>query len=77
MTLSWNCKISIPCRYFDSVFIILILFSLLAIISQIYNWCMEIMSWSPGDNGRPMKPVKPEHVYFTDGEVAEYTNGAF
>ena len=44
---------------------------------KIYNWCMEIMSWSPGDNGRPMKPVKPEHVYFTDGEVAEYTNGGY
>ena len=48
-----------------------------AFCDKIYGWCMEIMSWSPGDNGRPMKPVKPEHVYFTEGEVAEYTNGAY
>lgn len=48
-----------------------------AFCDKIYGWCMEIMSWSPGDNGRPMKPVKPEHVYFTEGEVAEYTNGGY
>lgn len=39
-----------------------------AFCDKIYNWCMEIMTWKPGDNGRPMQPVKPEHAYFTDGE---------
>eukprot|EP00591_Stephanopyxis_turris_P011993 CAMPEP_0195517032 /NCGR_PEP_ID=MMETSP0794_2-20130614/9520_1 /TAXON_ID=515487 /ORGANISM="Stephanopyxis turris, Strain CCMP 815" /LENGTH=300 /DNA_ID=CAMNT_0040645763 /DNA_START=429 /DNA_END=1331 /DNA_ORIENTATION=+ len=33
---------------------------------KIYNWCMEIVSWSPGDNGKPMRPVKPEHSLFLD-----------
>lgn len=36
---------------------------------KIYNWCMEIMSWSPGDNGRPMRPVLPRHKYFTPDMV--------
>jgi len=44
---------------------------------QIYNWCIEIMTWSPGDNGRPMKPIKPEHAFFTNsavnGGVQQYT----
>ena len=39
---------------------------------RIYNWCMEIMSWQPGDNGRPMKPVKPEHKYFLEKPVDTY-----
>lgn len=33
---------------------------------KIYNWCMEIVSWAPGDNGRPLKPIKSEHAFFTD-----------
>ena len=33
---------------------------------KIYNWCMEIVTWSPGDNGRPIKPVKSEYAFFTD-----------
>eukprot|EP00560_Eucampia_antarctica_P007426 CAMPEP_0197823046 /NCGR_PEP_ID=MMETSP1437-20131217/358_1 /TAXON_ID=49252 ORGANISM="Eucampia antarctica, Strain CCMP1452" /NCGR_SAMPLE_ID=MMETSP1437 /ASSEMBLY_ACC=CAM_ASM_001096 /LENGTH=460 /DNA_ID=CAMNT_0043421999 /DNA_START=104 /DNA_END=1486 /DNA_ORIENTATION=+ len=37
-----------------------------AFCDKIYNWCMEIVSWNPGDNGRPMRPVRPEHKYFTD-----------
>lgn len=37
-----------------------------AFCDKIYNWCVEIMSWAPGDNGRPMKALKPEHAYFTD-----------
>ena len=41
---------------------------------KIYNWCTEIMTWSPGDNGRPMKPLKTEHAYFTSD--APMTNGA-
>lgn len=35
-----------------------------AFCDKIYNWCMEIVSWSPGDNGRVYKPIKPEHAYF-------------
>jgi putative membrane protein len=36
-----------------------------AFCDKIYNWCMEIMSWGPGDNGRAMRPVLPRHKYFT------------
>jgi len=39
-----------------------------AFCDKIYNWCMEIVSWTPGDNGRPMKEVRLDHAYFTDGE---------
>jgi len=35
-----------------------------AFCDKIYNWCTEIMTWSPGDNGTQVKPVKPEHAYF-------------
>lgn len=38
-----------------------------AFCDKIYNWCMEIASWSPGDNGRRLKATKPEHQYFTQG----------
>jgi len=37
-----------------------------AFCDKIYNWCMEIVSWSPGDNGRPMKQIRSEHAYFTN-----------
>ena len=37
-----------------------------AFCDKIYNWCTEIMSWSPGDNGMRIKPVKPEHKYFAE-----------
>jgi hypothetical protein len=37
-----------------------------AFCDKIYNWCVEIVSWAPGDNGRPMKALRPEHAYFTD-----------
>ena len=45
---------------------------------KIYNWCMEIVSWGPGDNGRPVKDVKPEHAFFVEGsaESAE-VNGMY
>jgi hypothetical protein len=33
---------------------------------KIFNWCMEITSWAPGDNGRSLKPTKAEHAFFTD-----------
>ena len=34
---------------------------------KIYNWCMEISSWSPGDNGRSLKAVEPQHAFFVNG----------
>jgi len=36
-----------------------------AFCDKIYNWCMEIVSWSPGDNGRELTPEKTEHAFFT------------
>jgi ion channel-forming bestrophin family protein len=38
---------------------------------KIYNWCLEIASWSPGDNGRAMKAIRPEHAYFASVPVPE------
>ena len=35
-----------------------------AFCDKIYNWCTEIMSWQPGDNGAAVKPVEPDHQYF-------------
>jgi ion channel-forming bestrophin family protein len=41
-----------------------------AFCDKIYNWCNEIMTWAPGDNGNRMKPVKPEHAYFFPGVLS-------
>ena len=49
-----------------------------AFCDKIYNWCREIMSWQPGDNGREMRPVRPEHAYFVQvapEESASSVNG--
>ena len=35
-----------------------------AFCDKIYNWCFEISSFAPGDNGAAVKPIKPEHQYF-------------
>ena len=43
-----------------------------AFCDKIYNWLTEIASWTPGDNGRERKPVKPEHMYFSKKEIKEY-----
>jgi len=41
-----------------------------AFCDKIYNWCMEIMSWSPGDNGKPLNQIRPQDASFADPEVA-------
>ena len=46
-----------------------------AFCDKIYNWCMEIVSWEPGDNGRATKPIKTEHAYFTQG--SDGVNGGY
>jgi len=46
-----------------------------AFCDKIYNWCMEIVSWAPGDNGRIVNSVKTEHAFFTSGD-APAMNGA-
>lgn len=40
-----------------------------AFCDKIYNWCTEIMTWSPGDNGSRVKPVKPQHAYFGGASI--------
>ena len=73
---SWNHIAMIPATAVLSVFLFGIeelatqmeepftILPMQAFCDKIYNWCMEIMSWAPGDNGHSMKPVKPEHKYF-------------
>jgi len=73
---SWNHIAMIPATTILSVFLFGIeelatqmeepftILPMQAFCDKIYNWCMEIVSWSPGDNGQPMKPTKPEHKYF-------------
>ena len=41
-----------------------------AFCDKIYNWCNEIMTFAPGDNGFQTKPVKPQHAYFSSGSPA-------
>lgn len=73
---SWNHIAMIPATAVLSVFLFGIeelatqmeepftILPMQAFCDKIYNWCMEIVSWSPGDNGHPMKPVRPEHQFF-------------
>jgi predicted membrane chloride channel (bestrophin family) len=75
-TGSWNHITMIPTTAILSVFLFGIEelatqleepFSILPMqifCDRIYNWCIEIMTWSPGDNGMRVKPVKPEHAFF-------------
>jgi predicted membrane chloride channel (bestrophin family) len=48
-----------------------------AFCDKIYNWCREIVSWAPGDNGRTMKPVKPQHAYFAQVDAPPQRPMAF
>jgi predicted membrane chloride channel (bestrophin family) len=78
---SWNHISLIPATFFIALFMFGIeelaaqleepftILPMQAFCDKIYNWCNEIMSWSPGDNGRPMKPIKPEHELFYDPMV--------
>merc|ERR1712176_858632 len=53
-----------------------------AFCDKIGNWCNEILSWSPGDNGMEIKEPRPEHyvVWNTDSGMPNgatmSTNGA-
>jgi len=40
-----------------------------AFCDKIYNWCMEIVSWTPGDNGMVIDPIMPEYT-ITDFRVS-------
>jgi predicted membrane chloride channel (bestrophin family) len=46
-----------------------------AFCDKIYNWCMEIVSWTPGDNGRAMRDVEPQHAFFQSGASSAPVNG--
>ena len=82
---SWNHIAMIPATAVLSVFLFGIeelatqleepftILPMQAFCDKIYNWCMEIMTWSPGDNGTPVKPVKPEHAYFVENVPTAYT----
>lgn len=79
---SWNHVMMIPATFVTSAFLLGVeelatqleepftILPMQAFCDKIYNWCMEIVSWSPGDNGRELKPVKPEHAYFLPGPTA-------
>jgi predicted membrane chloride channel (bestrophin family) len=76
---SWNHVAMIPATTVISVFLFGIeelgtqleepftILPMQAFCDKIYNWCIEIVSWSPGDNGMVVKAVKPEHAYFLGG----------
>jgi predicted membrane chloride channel (bestrophin family) len=82
---SWNHIAMVPATAVMSIFLVGIeelgtqleepftILPMQGFCDKIYNWCMEIASWQPGDNGRPMRPVKPEHAYFTS--TSEGVNG--
>jgi predicted membrane chloride channel (bestrophin family) len=73
---SWNHIAMIPATAVISVFLFGIeelatqleepftILPMQAFCDKIYNWCTEIMTWQPGDNGTPVKPVQPDHQYF-------------
>jgi len=76
-SLAWNqivCSF-IVCYYFDLSTLLALqeepftILPMQAFCDKIYNWCFEIMSWQPGDNGRPQKPIRPEHEFFAAVEA--------
>mmetsp|Transcript_30041 Transcript_30041/g.82479 ORF Transcript_30041/g.82479 Transcript_30041/m.82479 type:complete len:487 (-) Transcript_30041:296-1756(-) len=76
MKFTWNSIGLIPATAIISVFLFGIeelatqleepftILPMQAFCDKIYNWCMEISTWSPGDYGRPMKPIKAQHEFF-------------
>lgn len=82
---SWNHIAMVPATAVMSIFLVGIeelgtqleepftILPMQGFCDKIYNWCMEIASWQPGDNGRPMRQVRPEHAYFTS--TSEGVNG--
>ena len=79
---SWNHAMMIPATFVLSLFMFGIeelatqleepftILPMQAFCDKIYNWCLEIMSWKPGDNGRMPKPVLPQHKYFVSSAPA-------
>ena len=79
---SWNHIMMIPATFVLSLFMFGIeelatqleepftILPMQAFCDKIYNWCREIMTWSPGDNGRMPKPVLPQHKYFVSAAPA-------
>jgi len=84
---SWNHIMMIPASSLLSVFLFGIeelatqleepftILPMQAFCDKIYNWCMEIVSWSPGDNGSlKMRTPRPEHSLFVDAPPPMYTD---
>ena len=48
-----------------------------AFCDKIYNWCVEIGTWAPGDTPDNLPtPTRPEHAYFATVNVpAEFYTG--
>ena len=74
---SWNHVAMIPAIILISIFLFGIeeigtqleepftVLPMQAFCDKIYNWCTEIMSWGPEDNGYIRKVTQTEHQYFT------------
>lgn len=84
---SWNHVTMIPATFVLSLFMFGIeelatqleepftILPMQAFCDKIYNWCMEIMTWSPGDNGRMPKPVLPQHKFFVSKPPSTTSRG--
>jgi len=80
---SWNHVSMIPATAAVSVFLFGIeelatqleepftILPMQAFCDKIYNWCTEIVSWKPGDNGMEINPVSPEHTTANFGNVGK------
>ena len=81
---SWNHIAMIPATAIISVFLFGIeelatqleepftILPMQAFCDKIYNWCMEIVSWQPGDNGMRVNKPKTEHTVAFLGEIPSY-----
>jgi ion channel-forming bestrophin family protein len=85
---SWNHMALVPSTFFIALFMFGIeelatqleepftILPMQAFCDKIYNWCSEITSWSPGDNGRAQKPILPQHEYFYDPMMSTTTSSS-